>query len=56
VFEEEAPVTIERALISVYDKTGIVEFARALDALAIKSFPREARRACCAKQASACAT
>jgi len=40
----------------VFDKSGIVEFAKRLAALKIEILSTGERRSCCAKRASACAT
>jgi len=42
---------VQRALISVFDKTGVLDFAKRLAALKIEILPLVERRNCCASLA-----
>jgi len=49
-------MAVQRALISVFDKTGIVEFAKRLAALKIEILSTGGPPSCCANRESPCAT
>jgi len=49
-------MAVQRALISVFDKTGIVEFAKRLAARKIEILRQAGPPSCCARQESRCAT
>ncbi len=50
--DQTTRLPIRRALISVSDKTGVVDFARKLVALGVKSFPPAAPTSCSGTTAS----